>query len=87
MQMSIKKRDIVDHVAASTGLTKQDVRKVIDHAMSYTRQSLLNGQEVTHPMLGRIKVIRQREDTDDPKTIYRLVLASNDLISLQDEAS
>jgi nucleoid DNA-binding protein len=51
-----KKRDIIDHVAAATGIARADVGKVVDAAFAFLRQSALAGDDVSHPSLGRIRV-------------------------------
>lgn len=70
-----RKKDIVDHVANETGLKKRGVREALDSAFGYLRTSLDGGKEIAYPTLGKIKIIVQRADTDNPKVQYRLALA------------
>ncbi|MEL6582755.1 MAG: HU family DNA-binding protein [Pseudomonadota bacterium] len=78
-----RKKDIVDHVANSTGLKKRDVREALDSCFAYVHASLSAGNEIAYPQLGKIRLQVQRPDSANPKTVYRVALAK---VSETDEA-
>lgn len=86
----MKKGELYDKVATETGVKKGDVKRVLDAAFSAVRASLLAGQDVAVPPLGRIKVkARDKGETpeagEDPKTVYRLRLATE--AEMKDDAA
>lgn len=69
----IKKKDIVEHVAATTQLKKFQAREALEATLGFLRQSIEAGQEVQIPPLGKVRVIVQNEGTPKEKIVYRLV--------------
>lgn len=56
----MKKRDLVDRVAAHGKLKKSQVKPVVDAMLAVLAQALTDGQELNLPPLGKMKVNRQK---------------------------
>ena len=69
----IKKKDIVEHVAATTPLKKFQAREALEATLAYLRDKVDGREEVQIPPLGKIRVIVQNEGTPKEKTVLRLV--------------
>jgi nucleoid DNA-binding protein len=67
------RKDILDHVAAATGVARADVAKVVDAAFAYVRESAVGGAGVAHPSLGRIRVRTRTAEGGETKQVYRYV--------------
>ena len=64
-------QDLMEHVTTATGVARADVRKVVEAAFAFVRESVKTGEGLVHPSLGAIKV-RQRTGKDGTsKTVYR----------------
>jgi DNA-binding protein HU-beta len=55
--------DLIDHVAGNTGLTKADVKKVLEAQTVAVHEALANGNEVTLSGIGKIKVAQRAART------------------------
>ena len=71
----IKKKEIVEHVAASTHLNKRDARESLETALAFLHERLTACEEVQIPPLGKIRVVRQNEGSSREKIVYRLILS------------
>ncbi len=71
----IKKKEIVEHVAASTHLNKRDARECLETAFAFLHERLSDGEEIQVPPLGKIRVIVQNEGSERQKIVYRLILS------------
>ena len=69
----MKKKDLIDRVAETTGVKKGDARKTVDAALGLIRDALEAGTDVTLPPLGRIKV-RTRGEGAEAVAHYKLIL-------------
>lgn len=69
----IKKKEIYNHVATSTGLRKRDVREAVDCMLTYMNSCLADGKDIQAPPLGKIRSITRGEGVNS-KLIYKLNL-------------
>lgn len=69
----IKKKDIVEHVAATTPLKKFQAREALEAALGFMREKIEAGEDVQIPPLGKVRVIVQNEGTPKEKVVFRLV--------------
>lgn len=69
----MKKRDLLEKVAQTSGLKKNQARKAVEATLGEIRTALEAGQDVAIPPLGRIK-IKTRGEGAEATTQYRLVL-------------
>ncbi|MFQ5623466.1 MAG: HU family DNA-binding protein [Paracoccaceae bacterium] len=82
----IRKKELVEHVSARSGLKKSDVRNALHQAFDFIRENLLAGREIDCPPLGKIKVQVQRPNSPNPKLRFRVV-PRKDLAELSDGAT
>ena len=65
----INRRDFAQSCAVSTGLTQEQVNKVLDYFINQTKSNLLDGREAAIPGIGRIiPVERKINGHSDPIT-------------------
>ena len=80
----LRKREIVAHVSQDTGQSKADVRLILDSALGYMRQGLLDGNELHYPTLGKIRI--KHPNREGAKPMYRLVPAKDARIAAMQES-
>jgi nucleoid DNA-binding protein len=64
-------QDLIEHVTTVTGMARADVRKAVDAAFAFVRESALAGTGLVHPSLGAIKVRSRTGKDGEAKTVYR----------------
>ncbi len=67
----LRKRELVERVAELTGRNKAEVRATLDVAFAEMRTALLEGRDVQHPALGRVRV--KVPNRPGAQTVYRLM--------------
>ena len=65
------RQDVIEHAASATGLGRPEVRRVLDAAFAFVRSSVLAGEDLGYPGLGRIRVRTRTTPGGGTKTIYR----------------
>ena len=60
--VQIKKKDFVDQVTAASGAKKGDVRGVVDATLKLLAERLLAGDEFNIPPLGKLWVLREKDN-------------------------
>ncbi|WP_157982133.1 HU family DNA-binding protein [Oceanicella sp. SM1341] len=71
----MKKMELIDHVAETTGKPKRVVREIADALFSSIHEQLQAEEVVVIPPLGRI-VVRKFGEGDEQKTAYKVILAT-----------
>ena len=56
-----RKPEFVERVAARSGLKKRDVKSALDAVMAELTETLLRGDELVLPPMGRIRAVKTRE--------------------------
>ncbi len=64
-------QELIEHVTAATGVARADVRKVVDAAFAFVRESALAGSGLVHPSLGAVRVRERTGKDGETKTVYR----------------
>jgi nucleoid DNA-binding protein len=64
-------QELIEHVTAATGMAEAEVRKAVDAAFAFVRESALSGAGLVYPALGAIKVRERIGKDGTPKTVYR----------------
>ena len=57
----MRKKDLVERVAAMTGAKKRDVKPVVEATLQMLGNALASGEMLALPPLGRAKVNRKRD--------------------------
>ncbi|MBZ0129971.1 MAG: hypothetical protein K8F59_12745 [Rhodobacteraceae bacterium] len=73
----VRKKDIVEHLTATTSLDGKQSRLAANAMLSYLRQSLDAGVRMDLAPLGRINRRVQKAGTPDEKVVYRLIPAKD----------
>ncbi|RED12884.1 HU family DNA-binding protein [Pontivivens insulae] len=79
----IRKKQIVEQTAELTGMSKGEVRRVLDAALGYIRETLNDGNDVHYPTLGKIKI--KVPDREGAKPQIRVALAKKSPADASDE--
>jgi nucleoid DNA-binding protein len=64
-------QELIEHVTTATGVARADVRKVVDAAFAFVRESALAGAGLVHPSLGAVRVRERTGKDGEKKTVYR----------------
>lgn len=64
----VKKPELVDRIVAQSGLKKKDVKPVVEATLAVLSKTLLDGEELQIPPLGRVKIL-QTKDVDNAKVL------------------
>ena len=64
----VKKTELVDRIVAQSGLKKKDVKPVVEATLAVLSKTLLNGEELQIPPLGRVKIL-QTKDIENAKIL------------------
>ena len=84
----MNKTELVDAVAASTGLTKTDTKKTIDAVFDEIKKSLKKGEPVQFVGFGTFKVTeRKARDGRNPRTGETMKIAARKVPSFSAGAS
>jgi nucleoid DNA-binding protein len=60
--VQVKKKDFLDQVAAASGGKKAEVRGVLDAALALIAERLMAGDEIALPPLGRLRMVREKDN-------------------------
>ncbi len=74
----VRKKDFVDQLAGASGIRKGDVRIVLDAALTLIGERLKAGDEIALPPLGRLRLIKERDNGKARIATLRLQTASGD---------
>ena len=64
-------QELIEHVSTVTGIAKPDVRKVVDAAFGFVRESAVTDGGASHPSLGVIRARTRTGKDGESKTVYR----------------
>lgn len=64
----VKKPELIDRIVAQTGLKKKDVKPVVEATLAVLAKTLINGEELQVPPLGKVK-INQVKDIANAKIL------------------
>jgi DNA-binding protein HU-beta len=71
----VNKGELVDRLAARTGLTKKDARKALDATIDIITEALTNNEEVLLTGFGKFEVrARKRSQRINPQTQKRITV-------------
>jgi DNA-binding protein HU-beta len=71
----VNKGELVDRMAARTGLTKKDARKALDSMIDIITDSIANNEEVLLTGFGKFEVrTRKRSQRINPQTQKRIMV-------------
>jgi nucleoid DNA-binding protein len=70
--VQLKKKELVDRVAATCGVKKADVRIAVDTALAVIVERLGAGDELVLPPLGRLRLIKEKQTTKSRIATLRL---------------
>lgn len=59
--LPIKKPELIDRVVAETGMKKKDVKPVVEAMLAVLGRTLVAGEEITAPPLGKLMIRRVKE--------------------------
>lgn len=68
----LKKRDLIDAVVKRSGIKKKDAKPVVEAMLAELAEALSDGQELSLPPLGRVKINREKEIEDGKVLILKL---------------
>ena len=68
----LKKRDLIDAVVKRSGIKKKDAKPVVEAMLAELGEALSDGQELSLPPLGRVKINREKEIEDGKVLILKL---------------
>ena len=74
--VQIKKKDFVDQVTAASGAKKGDVRGIVDATLKVLSERLLAGDELTVPPLGKLRLLREKDNGKMRIATLRLQVAA-----------
>jgi DNA-binding protein HU-alpha len=74
--VQVKKKDFVEKVAAASGVKKGDVRSVVDAALAILAERVLAGDEVNLPPLGKMRMMREKDNGKVRVAMLRLQVAA-----------
>ena len=60
--VTLRKKDFVDRAAEKSGVRKSDARSAIDAALTVLSDALAAGDEVVLPPLGKLRVLREKDN-------------------------
>ncbi len=60
--VTLRKKDFVDRAAEKSGVRKSDARSAIDAALAVLSDALAAGDEVILPPLGKLRVMREKDN-------------------------
>ena len=60
--VTLRKKDFVDRAAEKSGVRKSDARNAIDAALTVLSDALAAGDEVVLPPLGKLRVLREKDN-------------------------
>ena len=60
--VQVKKKDFLDQVAAASGGREAEVRGVLDAVLALIAERLMAGDEIALPPLGRLRMVRQKDN-------------------------
>jgi len=60
--VQVKKKDFLDQVADASGGKKTEVRGVLDAALALIAERLMAGDEIALPPLGRLRMVREKDN-------------------------
>jgi len=63
--------DILDHVAAATGLDRADAEKAVAAAFAFVREAAREGRSFDHPALGQIRAVERQTDAGEKRIVFR----------------
>ena len=64
----VKKPELVDRIVAQSGLKKKDVKPVVEATLAVLSKTLLDGEELQIPPLGKVKIL-QTKDAENAKIL------------------
>ena len=64
----VKKPELVDRIVTQSGLKKQDVKPVVEAMLTVLSKTLLDGEELQIPPLGKVKIL-QTKDVENAKIL------------------
>jgi nucleoid DNA-binding protein len=74
----LKKKDMVERVAAASGVKRADARAVLDAALALIGERLAAGDELQLPPLGRLRMLREKDNGRARIATLRLQVAGED---------
>jgi len=57
----IKKPELIDRIVAQSGLKKKDVKPVVEATLAVLTKTLLDGEELQIPPLGKVKILQTKD--------------------------
>jgi hypothetical protein len=68
---ALKKKELIDAVAAATGQKRADVKRTIEATLTTLGREVAAGRSVQTPELGRLKVIKHKDTPGGPLAVCR----------------
>jgi nucleoid DNA-binding protein len=75
--VQVKKKDFLDQVTAASGANKAEVRGVLDAALTLMAERLKAGDEIALPPLGKLRMVREKDNGKVRIATLRLQLAGD----------